>query len=142
MIESGDILEFDELGARRIGEAQVGRVLIDSGSTADIVEEVIIRDRRHLSEDGFVMPILAINKLTGELEGTPEIVTRGFAGAPDDNGFVKEAVDTVRRTLAQSTLEEVADYGMIKEKIRVDLKRYINRNTQRRPLIIPVIVEI
>jgi ribonuclease J len=142
MIESGDILEFDELGARRIGEAQVGRVLIDSGSTADIVEEVIIRDRRHLSEDGFVMPILAINKLTGELEGTPEIVTRGFAGAPDDDGFVKEAVDTVRRTLEQSSLEEVADYGMIKEKIRVDLKRYINRNTQRRPLIIPVIVEI
>jgi len=142
MIESGDILEFDELGARRIGEAQVGRVLIDSGSTADIVEEVIIRDRRHLSEDGFVMPILAINKLTGELEGTPEIVTRGFAGAPDDNGFVKEAVNTVRRTLQQSTLEEVADYGMIKEKIRVELKRYINKNTQRRPLIIPVIVEI
>ena len=142
MIESGDILEFDELGARRVGEAQVGRVLIDSGSTADIVEEVIIRDRRHLSEDGFVMPILAINKLTGELEGTPEIVTRGFAGAPDENGFVKEAVETVRRTLAQSTLEEVADYGMIKEKIRVELKRYINRNTQRRPLIIPVIVEI
>ena len=142
MIESGDILEFDELGARRVGEAQVGRVLIDSGSNSDIVEEVIIRDRKHLSEDGFVMPILAINKLTGELEGTPEIITRGFAGAPDDNGFVQEAVANVRRTLEQSTLEEVADYGMIKEKIRVELKRYINRNTQRRPLIIPVIVEI
>jgi len=117
-------------------------VLIDSGSSSDIVEEVIIRDRRHLSEDGFVMPILAINKLTGELEGTPEIVMRGFAGAPDDDGFVAEAVATLRRTLEQSSLEEVADYGMIKEKIRVELKRYINRSTQRRPLIIPVIVEI
>jgi ribonuclease J len=142
MIETGDILEFDELGARRVGEAPVGRVCIDSGSNADIVEEIIIRDRRHLSEDGFVMPILTVNKLTGKLEGMPEIVMRGFAGAPDDNGFVTEARDTVRRTLELSTKEEVGDYGMIKEKIRVDLKRYINRNTQRRPLIIPVVVEI
>jgi ribonuclease J len=142
MIESGDILEIDELGARRVGEAQVGRVLIDSGSSSDIVEEVIIRDRRHLSEDGFVMPILAINKLTGKLEGTPEIVMRGFAGAPDDCDFVNQALANVRRTLEQSTREEVADYALIKEKIRVELKRYISRSTQRRPLIIPVIVEI
>ena len=88
------------------------------------------------------MPILALNKVTGKLEGSPEIVMRGFAGAPDDNGFVEEARSTVLRTLEHSTKEEVADYGVIKEKIRVDLKRYINRNTQRRPLIIPVIVEI
>jgi ribonuclease J len=142
MIETGDILEFDELGARKAGQAPVGRICIDSGSNADIVEEIIIRDRKHLSEDGFVMPILTINKLTGKLAGSPEIVMRGFAGAPDDNGFVEEARGTVRRTLEHSTKEEVADYGMIKEKIRVDLKRYINRNTQRRPLIIPVIVEI
>jgi len=142
MIETGDILEFDELGARRVGVAPVGRVCIDSGSNSDVVEELIIRDRTHLSEDGFVMPILAINKVTGKLEGSPEIVMRGFAGAPDDNGFVDEARSTVRRTLEHSTKEEVADYGLIKEKIRVDLKRYINRNTQRRPLIIPVIVEI
>ena len=69
MIETGDILEFDELGARRVGEAPVGRICIDSGSNSDIVEEIIIRDRKHLSEDGFVMPILAINKLTGKLDG-------------------------------------------------------------------------
>jgi ribonuclease J len=142
MIETGDILEFDEMGARRVGVAPVGRVCIDSGSNSDVVEELIIRDRTHLSEDGFVMPILALNKVTGKLEGSPEIVMRGFAGAPDDNGFVEEARSTVLRTLEHSTKEEVADYGVIKEKIRVDLKRYINRNTQRRPLIIPVIVEI
>src|SRR3954465_10363204 len=82
MIETGDILEFDELGARKVGQAPVGRVCIDSGSTGDVVEEIIIKDRRHLSEDGFVLPILAINKLTGKLESHPEIVMRGFAGAP------------------------------------------------------------
>ena len=57
MIETGDILEFDELGARKVGQAPVGRVCIDSGSTGDVVEELIIKDRRHLSEDGFVLPI-------------------------------------------------------------------------------------
>jgi ribonuclease J len=142
MIESGEILEFDELGARKPGTVPVGRVCIDSGSTADIVEDLIIKDRRHLSEDGFVLPIIAINKLTGQVEAVPEIVMRGFAGAPADNGFVAEARDTVMRTLEQSTNEEKADYGVIKEKIRVELKRYIAKNTQRRPLIMPVILEV
>ena len=142
MIESGEVLEFDELGARKSGTVPVGRVCIDSGSTADVVEDLIIKDRRHLSEDGFVLPIIAINKLTGQVEAIPEIVMRGFAGAPADNGFVTEARDTVMRTLEQSTKEEKADYGVIKEKIRVELKRYIAKNTQRRPLIMPVILEV
>ncbi|MDR3764655.1 MAG: ribonuclease J [Acidobacteriota bacterium] len=142
MIESGDILEFDELGARKAGQAPVGRVCIDSGSNADIVEDLIIKDRKHLSVDGFVMPVLALNKHTGTLESDPEIVMRGFAGATDDATFLEEARSTVRRTLQQSSLEEVSDAGVIKEKIRADLRRFINKNTQRRPLIIPVIVEV
>ena len=142
LIESGDILEFDELGARKAGEAPVGRICIDSGSNGDVVEELIIRDRKHLSEDGFVLPIIAINKLTGKIESQPEIVMRGFAGAPSDNGFVELAKQTVLATLEHSSKEEMADYGLIKEKIRQDLKRYINKNTQRRPLIMPVILEV
>ena len=66
MIESGDILEFDELGARKAGRVAVGRVCIDSNSMGDVVEDLVIRDRRHLSEDGIVLPIIAINKLTGQ----------------------------------------------------------------------------
>jgi ribonuclease J len=143
MIESGDILEFDELGARKAGQVHVGRVCIDSGGTAaDVVEDLVIKDRRHLSEDGFVLPIIAINKLTGEVESTPEIVMRGFAGAPSDNGFVELARQAVMSTLEQSSAEEKGDYGVIKEKIRLDLKRFIAKNTQRRPLIMPVILEI
>ncbi|HYE25851.1 MAG TPA: ribonuclease J [Clostridia bacterium] len=142
MLETGEILEFDELGARKAGQAPVGRVCIDSGSNGEVVEELIIRDRRHLSEDGFVLPILAINKITGELESQPEIVMRGFAGAPSDNGFMEAAKQTVLQTLEHSSAEEMADYGVIKEKIRQDLKRYISKNTQRRPLIMPVIVEV
>jgi ribonuclease J len=141
MIESGDILEFDELGARKAGRVNVGRVCIDSNSMGDVVEELIIRDRRHLSEDGIVLPIIAINKLTGRVEGPPEIVTRGFA-AVGENGFMNDARSVVVNTLDVSSDEEKADYGVIKEKIRQDLKRFIVKNTSRRPLIMPVILEI
>jgi ribonuclease J len=141
MIESGDILEFDELGARKAGEITVGRVCIDSGSMGDVVEDLVIRDRRHLSEDGIVVPIIAINKLTGKVESSPEIVMRGFA-AGGENGFTSEAREIVMRTLEESSKEEKGDYGVIKEKIRQDLKRFISKQTQRRPLIMPVILEI
>jgi len=140
LIESGDVLEFDELGARKAGRVNVGRVCIDSGSRTDVVEDLIIKDRRHLSEDGIVLPIIAINKLSGRVESAPEIVTRGFAAGED--GFVEGARQLVMQTLESSSEEEKADYGVIKEKIRAVLKRYISKQTQKRPLIMPVILEI
>ena len=139
-IESGDILEFDEMGARKAGRVPVGRVCIDSGSRTDVVEDLVIRDRRHLSEDGIVLPIIAINKLTGRVETAPEIVMRGFAAGED--GFLPEARQVVLQTLEVSSDEEKADYGVIKEKIRQDLKRFIVKRSARRPLIMPVILEI
>jgi ribonuclease J len=140
LIESGEVLDFDEQGARKSGKVNVGRVCIDSGSRTDVVEDLIIKDRRHLSEDGIVLPIIAINKLSGRVETTPEIVTRGFN--PGDNGLLEGARRIVEDTLAHSSEEEKADYGVIKEKIRADLKRYISKQTQKRPLIMPVILEI
>src|SRR5919201_5878193 len=102
MLESGDVLEFDELGARKTAKVPVGRVCIDSGSRADVVEDVVIRDRRLLSEDGIVLPIIAINKLSGRVERTPEIVTRGFAAGAED-GFLDQARDIVLKTLEESS---------------------------------------
>ena len=141
MLESGEVLELDELGARTAGKVAVGRVCIDSGSMGDVVEDLVIRDRRHLSEDGIVLPIIAINKLTGRVESSPEIVMRGFAATPE-NGFLEQAREIVMKTLELSSDEEKGDYGVIKEKIRQDLKRYIVKSTARRPLVMPVILEI
>jgi ribonuclease J len=106
-----------------------------------VVEDLIIKDRRHLSEDGFVLPIIAINKLTGTVESIPEIVMRGFAAGSED-GFVREARRLIAATLDGTTPEEKADIGIIKEKVRADLKRFIVKTTARRPLIMPVILEI
>jgi ribonuclease J len=140
MLESGEVLEFDDRGARKAGKVTVGRVCIDSGSRTDVVEDLVIKDRMHLSEDGIVLPIIAINKLTGRVEAAPEIVMRGFAAGED--GFLERARDIIVKTLEDSSDEEKGDYGVIKEKIRQDLKRFISKSTQRRPLIMPVILEI
>ena len=141
VLDTGDTLEIDHLGARRGEKVTVGRVCIDSGSIDDVVEDIIIRDRRHLSEDGFVLPIIAINKNSGRSEGLPEIVSRGFV-AGENAGVLQEARTVVAKTLETSTPEERGDWGVMQEKIRTDLKRFLNKQTQRRPLIMPVILEV
>ena len=140
VLEDGHTLEFTEDGAYRRDPVTAGRVCVDSGSL-EAIEEVVIRDRKHLSEDGVVVPIIAIDKHTGRMESQPEIVTRGMFS---DNGteFIAGARDVVLKTVEQSNAEEKSDWSVIKEKIRVDLKRYINKQTSKRPLILPVILEV
>jgi ribonuclease J len=121
LLEDGKPIEFTEDGAYRREPVTAGRVCVDSGSLEEI-EEVVIRDRQHLAEDGIVVPIIAIDKHTGRMESRPEMVTRGFL--PSEN------------------TEEKSDWSVIKEKIRVDLKRYLNKQTSKRPLILPVILEV
>jgi ribonuclease J len=142
VMESGETLEIDHHGARKGGRVTVGRVCIDSGSVDEVVQEVVIRDRRHLSEDGIVLPIIAINRHTGRMESLPEIVSRGFALAEDGSEFMQSARQIVAKTLEGSNQEEKTDWGVMKEKIRADLKRYIVKETSRRPLIMPVILEV
>jgi ribonuclease J len=143
VMTTGDTLEIDEHGARRGERVPVGRVCIDSGSVDEVVEDVVIRDRRHLSEDGIVLPIIAISKHTGRVESVPELVSRGFTGAEDGASEIMQAArQVVQRTLETSNPEEMMDWGVMKEKIRADLKRYIQKQTSRRPLIMPVILEI
>jgi ribonuclease J len=141
IMETGDVLEIDSKGARKNGRVTVGRVCIDSGLVDEVIGDMVIRDRKHLSEDGIVLAIIAINKLTGKVENAPEVVARGFA-SDDSSEFMKNARQVVTRTLENSSAEEKMDWGVMKEKVRGDLKRYISKHTQRRPLIMPVILEI
>ena len=140
LIEDGKTIEFTEDGAHRRDPVTAGRVCVDSGSLEEI-EDVVIRDRKPLSEDGVVVPIIAIDKHTGKMESHPEIVTRGLMS---DNGqeLIAGARIVIMKTVEESNAEEKSDWGVIKEKIRVDLKRYISKQTSKRPLILPVILEI
>jgi ribonuclease J len=138
VIEDGDVLEMDKNDARKRDKVTAGRILIDSGSSIDVVEDLVIRDRRILSEDGIVLAVLAINKRTGKVEQSPEVVMRGFGGAD----ITDQARELVLKTLDGLTTEQKSDYGMVKEKVRAELKRLIQKTTGRRPMIMPVILEI
>ena len=142
LLQSGDVLEIDSQGARKADRVPVGRVCIDSGTGDEILEELVIRDRRHLSEFGVVVPIVAINRHSGQLESPPEILFRGFVVPEDSSQLLDGARDVISRTIETSSEEEKTDWGVMEEKIRIDLRRYISRETSSHPLIAPVILEV
>ncbi|HLA78355.1 MAG TPA: ribonuclease J [Vicinamibacteria bacterium] len=142
LAEDGEVLALGPGGARKSHRVAAGRVLLDR-SAGDEIEAVVVRDRRHLSAQGVVVPVLVLDKQTGRLESPPEIVTRGFvdgsersAGLLEDAGrFLVEAVDARSR-------EERFDPALTRERVRVELRRFFKKRTQRRPLVIPVVMEV
>jgi ribonuclease J len=135
------VLEFDSNGARKRERVTVGRVCIDEG-TFDEVEETILKERRHISADGIVIPILAINEHTGLPETPPEIVSRGFVPLDEIPDLVESAREVILRTIEKSNVEEAGDWGVIKEKIRSALRRHFDQQTGKKPMILPVILEV
>ena len=140
VFENGDVLELDEQRAEITAKEFVGRTFIDA--SYEQVEDLVVRDRKHLSYDGIVVAIVAINPTSGELESEPEMVTRGFIHEEDSTEMLSELRQLVEETVSTASHEERIDYAVIKEKIRVALKRFIQKQTGRRPMIIPVVVEV
>jgi ribonuclease J len=140
IIENGDVLALDERSAEIIAKEQVGRTFIDQSYGE--VEDIVVRDRKHLSYDGIVLPVVVINPTSGEMESEPEIVTRGFIAAEDEAEFLEELKEVVERTVNEASHEERIDHSVIKEKTRIALKRFIQKRTGRRPMILPVVVEV
>lgn len=141
LAESGDVIELDENSAQVADKVTVGRTLIDDSGFGRI-DDLVLRDRKHLAYDGIVLPIVAINKTSGELESAPEVIQRGLALSDDGAGFLQKARVLLGETVENASHEERVDWAVIKEKIRLELKRYIQRETGRRPMIIPVVLEI
>jgi ribonuclease J len=140
LAENGDIILMDEAGAHISGKAPVGRVLIDGTRTGEIGDEVL-RDRRHLAEDGLVVPVVAISKQTGALEGVPDIITRGFV-MENSEELLGDGARILGEVIDQATPEERTDQGIMKEKLRVELRRFFRKRSGRRPFVLPVIMEI
>jgi ribonuclease J len=138
VIENGDRLLFTRNGASLGERVPTGRVFIDGTRTGEIGDEVI-RDRKHLAADGLVVPVVAINRQTGKVEGLPDVITRGFVR---DEALMREAPDHVVEIIASASVEERKDPGLIREKLRNDLQRVFRRRSGGRPLIVPVIMEI
>jgi len=141
LLENGDVLRFDATGARVAGKVPAGRMLIDSTGSGEVIDEVL-RDRRHLSEDGLLVPVIAINKQTGEIEGQPELVNRGLAQDASSAEMLRDSTRLLSDVINGASIEERTDQGLIKEKIRVELRRFFRKRSGRRPLVVPVIMEV
>jgi ribonuclease J len=141
MAETGDILVLDSDSVSIEGKAPVGRRLIDEGGIAEL-DEVVVRDRQHLSEEGVVMAVVVINKATGLIEGSPELVSRGHVQEDEGAAFLTEASQIAAKTVEECTTEEREDSLVLSEAIRSELKRYFRKRTGTRPMIVPVIFEI
>jgi ribonuclease J len=141
MAQDGDVLRFDHEGARVADRVATGRVLIDGTRTGEIADEVL-RDRRHLAGDGLVVPVVAINGRTGALEQMPEIITRGLAVDSRHEAVLREAPGLLARAIEDAPPEERTDPGLLKERVRVELQRLFRRRAGRRPLVLPVVLEV
>ena len=141
IIEDGEIMEFTPTTATRAGRVQAGRVLID-GRVAGGVESVVIRDRMRLAHDGVVIVILAIEKQTGAVISGPDIVSRGFVFEDASQELLAEVKDLVSDTLRTMIPEARGDWALVSAKVRSALKKFIYKRMERRPMILPIIMEI
>jgi ribonuclease J len=138
--ETGDVLRFDADGGRIVDKASTGRVLIDGTRVGEVGDEVL-RDRRHLAGDGVVVAVIAINRRTGAVE-TTEVIARGFVTDGGSDALMSELAKLVPIVIAEAGVEERTDSGMMQERIRVELRRYVRKKTGRRPMVLPVVMEI
>ena len=139
--ENGDVLRFDAEGGKLAGKAPVGRVLIDGTRVGEVGDEVL-RDRRHISTDGLIVPVVAINAQTGIIEGVPELVARGFVSDEGTADLLAEGARVLAKVIDECSVEERTDPGLIKEKIRIELRKFLKKRTGRRPMVLPVVMEI
>jgi ribonuclease J len=139
--EDGDVLSLSSHGARREARIPAGRILLDRSGAGE-VEEVVVRDRRHLSAQGIVVPIVVVDRQTGQLESAPEIVTRGVVDGAEAAEIAEEAGRLLADTIEGRPAEERLDLELTRERVRRELRRFLRKRTQRRPVVIPVVMEV
>lgn len=144
LIENGDVLQLEGERATIVEKRDVKRTFIDDGF--EEIEHETVRARKQLAFDGVITPVLTINEKSGKLESTPEIVARGVIGADGANGttsaFMKKMQSVVADAVETASAQERGDTSMLKERVRLQLKRYVQKETGSRPVIVPVVVHV
>lgn len=140
LVENGDVIELDGKRAAVSDKWPVGRTFIDETEVGfEEVDSEIVRERRQLAYDGVITPVITINGETGQLEAPPEIATHGLLGM---DGLLREMKRLIAETVASASAREKSDTTLLKERVRLEVKRFIQRQTGTRPVIIPVIVQL
>jgi len=140
LLDDGDVLELTNRGAEKVKPIQVGRVFVDGKGVGD-VGDMVIRDRRHLSEDGMVLAVMAIHQQSGELVAGPDLISRGFMLAEESEEVMESAKQAVLAALANMNRETRTDPEELKEEVRLVLRRFFRKKLERRPVVLPYIIE-
>ena len=141
MAEDGDVLRFDAEGGRVADRVPTGRVFIDGTRTGEVADEVL-RDRKHLAGDGVVVCVVAVNSRTGTVESAPELITRGLSVDSRHADLLRDAPESLKRAIEAAPVEERTDPGLLKERVRIELQRMFRKRAGRRPLVLPVVMEV
>ena len=141
ILSSGDVLELGEDGAKVTGKVPVGGILVDGLGVGD-VGNVVLRDRQHLAEDGILIVVMSLDKYTGQLAAGPDIVTRGFVYVRESDELMEEARQVVDMAVNGCIDRGISDWGKLKSTTKDALGDYVWRKTKRRPMILPIIMEV
>jgi ribonuclease J len=140
LLDDGDVLELTSRGAEKVKPIQVGRVFVDGKGVGD-VGDMVIRDRRHLSEDGMVLAVMAIHQQSGEIVAGPDLISRGFMLAEESEEVMESAKQAVLAALGDMNRETRTDPEELKEEVRRVLRRFFRKKLERRPVVLPYIIE-
>ncbi|MBQ7943604.1 MAG: ribonuclease J [Lachnospiraceae bacterium] len=141
ILSSGDVLELDDDAATVAGKVPVGTVLVDGLGVGD-VGNVVLRDRQHLAEDGILIVVMSLEGVTGELLAGPDIVSRGFVYVKESDELMDEARKVLEKAVLNCLNKNITDWGKIKTSIKETLSEFVWKKTKRRPMILPIIMEI
>jgi ribonuclease J len=141
LAEDGDVIEFHKGTGKIVSRIEVGKVFVDGKSVGD-VEDVVLRDRKQLSEDGMVIPVMVINERTGEVVSGPDIISRGVFFEEKMGKILERAKEVIKEALEGFPIESKTDDLAVEEEVRRALKRFFRKEINRRPVIIPVIIEM
>ena len=124
-----------------VGQVPAGKVLVDGLGVGD-VGSVVLRDRKHLSEDGLIVVVTTINRETGMVAAGPDIVSRGFVYVRESEELMDDAKQLVKKTLQTCADRNIREWGNIKSNVRDELGNFIFQRTKRSPMILPIIMEV
>jgi ribonuclease J len=141
LLKPGDVLEMNSEKARVAGHVQTGTILVDGLGVGD-VGNIVLRDRQHLAEDGIVIAVLTLERYTGQILAGPDIVSRGFVYVREAEDLMDEARNIVEDAMSYCNSHHVTDWSKIKNTIRDSLGDFLWKRTKRRPMILPIIMEV
>ena len=141
ILSSGDVLELDEDGAAVTGQVPVGDILVDGLGVGD-VGNIVLRDRQHLAEDGIIIVVMTLEAGSGQVLAGPDIVSRGFVYVRGSESLMDEAKQVLDDTMEHCMEKNITDWGKIKTSIKDDLGEFVWKKTKRRPMIMPIIMEV